>query len=112
MTNPGTAKATLQITTPSDREIAMTRVFDAPRRLVFDAFTKPELVKQWLLGPPGWTMPVCEITCEWEASIATCGGVRVTEKKWEWAASTGRSCCKSGSSAPSCSTRPGTQVSR
>src|SRR5882762_8495431 len=61
MTNPGTAKSTLQITTPSDREIVMTRVFDAPRRLVFDAFTKPELVKQWLLGPPGWTMPVCEI---------------------------------------------------
>jgi uncharacterized protein YndB with AHSA1/START domain len=51
----------LIITTPSDREIAMTRVFAAPRRLVFDAFTKPELVKQWLLGPPGWTMPVCEI---------------------------------------------------
>src|SRR5712664_4747460 len=61
MTNPGTSKVKLQITTPSDREIAMTRVFDAPRRLVFDAFTKPELVKQWLLGPPGWTMPVCEI---------------------------------------------------
>jgi len=39
----------------------MTRVFDAPRKLVFDAFTKPELVKQWLLGPPGWSMPVCEI---------------------------------------------------
>ena len=52
---------TLQITTPSEREIAMTRVFDAPRRLVFDAHTKPELVKRWLLGPPGWTMPVCEI---------------------------------------------------
>jgi uncharacterized protein YndB with AHSA1/START domain len=61
MTNPGTSKVKLQITTPSDREIAMTRVFDAPRRLVFDAFTKPALVKQWLLGPPGWTMPVCEI---------------------------------------------------
>ncbi len=61
MTNPGTSKVKFQITTPSDREIAMTRVFDAPRRLVFDAFTKPELVKQWLLGPPGWTMPVCEI---------------------------------------------------
>src|SRR5260370_3077528 len=44
-----------------DREIVMTRVFQAPRRLVFDAFTKPELVKQWLLGPPGWSMPVCEI---------------------------------------------------
>src|SRR5258708_35267539 len=52
---------TLKVTTPSDIEIAMTRVFNAPRRLVFDALTKPELVKQWLLGPPGWTMPVCEI---------------------------------------------------
>jgi uncharacterized protein YndB with AHSA1/START domain len=65
MTNPGTSKgtskATLQVTTPSDREIAMTRVFNAPRHLVFDALTKPELVKQWLFGPPGWTMPVCEI---------------------------------------------------
>lgn len=39
----------------------MTRVFDAPRELVFDALTKPELVKRWLLGPPGWTMPVCNI---------------------------------------------------
>jgi uncharacterized protein YndB with AHSA1/START domain len=39
----------------------MTRVFDAPRRSVFDALTKPELVKRWLLGPPGWSMPVCEI---------------------------------------------------
>jgi uncharacterized protein YndB with AHSA1/START domain len=51
----------LKVTTPADREIAMTRVFDAPRRLVFDAHTKPELVKRWLLGPPGWSMPVCEI---------------------------------------------------
>ena len=51
----------LKVTTPSDREIAMTRVFDAPRTLVFDAHTKPELVKQWLLGPPGWSMPVCEM---------------------------------------------------
>ena len=47
--------------TPSDREIMMTRVFDAPRELVFDALTKPELVKRWLLGPDGWSMPVCEI---------------------------------------------------
>lgn len=52
---------TLQVTTPSDREILMTRALDAPRELVWDAFTKPELVKRWLLGPPGWTMPVCEI---------------------------------------------------
>ena len=39
----------------------MTRVFDAPRRLVFDALTRPELLKRWLLGPPGWEMVVCEL---------------------------------------------------
>jgi uncharacterized protein YndB with AHSA1/START domain len=39
----------------------MTRVFNAPRHVVFGAITKPHLVKQWLLGPPGWTMPICEI---------------------------------------------------
>jgi uncharacterized protein YndB with AHSA1/START domain len=50
-----------KVSTPSDREIEVVRDFDAPRRLVFDAFTKPELVRQWLLGPDGWTMPVCEI---------------------------------------------------
>jgi uncharacterized protein YndB with AHSA1/START domain len=53
--------ATFQITAQGDREIVVTRVFDAPRRLVFDAYTKPELVKRWLLGPDGWSMPVCEI---------------------------------------------------
>jgi len=56
-----TTAGTLRLTTPSDREIAMTRVFHAPRPLVFDAHTKPELVRRWLLGPPGWSMPVCEI---------------------------------------------------
>jgi len=50
-----------KLSTPSDREIEVTRNFNAPRQLVFDAFTKPELVSRWLLGPPGWTMPVCEI---------------------------------------------------
>ena len=54
-------KNTLKIATPSDREIVMTRDFDAPRALVFEALTKPELVKRWLLGPDGWSMPVCEI---------------------------------------------------
>ena len=48
-------------TTPSDREVAMTRVFDAPRELVFEAWTSPEHVPQWLTGPEGWSMPVCEI---------------------------------------------------
>lgn len=51
----------LKVTTPSDREIAMTRVFDAPRRLVYDAHTKPELVKQWLGVFGGWSLDVCEI---------------------------------------------------
>ena len=57
MNNPGN----LKLTTRGDREIVITRAFDAPRKLVFDAFTKPALVKQWLLGPDGWSMPVCEI---------------------------------------------------
>jgi uncharacterized protein YndB with AHSA1/START domain len=57
MINPGG----LIVTTPTDREIVMTRIFNAPRKLVFDAWTKPELIKRWLLEPPGWTMPVCEI---------------------------------------------------
>ena len=48
-------------TTPSDREIVATRVFDAPRKLVWEAHTKPEHVSNWMLGPEGWTMPVCEI---------------------------------------------------
>ncbi len=52
---------TLKITTRGDREIVMTRTLDAPRALVFDAFSKPDLVRQWLLGPEGWSMPVCEI---------------------------------------------------
>lgn len=51
----------LEVTTPSDREIAMTRVFDAPRRLVYDAVTKPELVRRWLGVFGGHTMEVCEI---------------------------------------------------
>jgi uncharacterized protein YndB with AHSA1/START domain len=51
-----------KVTTPSDQEIRMTRLFDAPRQLVFEAMTKPEHVKQWwgLLGE-GHSVPVCEI---------------------------------------------------
>jgi uncharacterized protein YndB with AHSA1/START domain len=51
----------LSVRKPSDREVEITRVFDAPKELVFDAFTKPDLIKRWLLGPPGWTMPVCRV---------------------------------------------------
>ena len=55
------SKHELELTTPGDREIVMKRVFDAPRARVFDAFTKPELIKRWLLGPDGWSMPICEV---------------------------------------------------
>ncbi len=51
----------LKVTTPADREIVMTRVFDAPRRLVWDAYTSPKHLPHWMLGPEGWTMPVCEV---------------------------------------------------
>jgi uncharacterized protein YndB with AHSA1/START domain len=52
---------TLAIAARGDREIAMTRRFDAPRRMVFEAFTKPELMKRWMTGPSGTTLPICEI---------------------------------------------------
>jgi uncharacterized protein YndB with AHSA1/START domain len=51
---------TLKVTTPSDREVMLTRVFDAPRQMVFDAFTKPELIKRWF-GPRGWSLSQCEV---------------------------------------------------
>jgi uncharacterized protein YndB with AHSA1/START domain len=52
---------TTTFTTPSDREVVMARVFDAPRELVWEAHTDPTHVRQWMLGPEGWSMPVCEI---------------------------------------------------
>lgn len=60
MTTTNKVNATT-FTTPSDREAVMTRVVDAPRRLVWAAWTNPEHVPNWMLGPEGWTMPVCEI---------------------------------------------------
>jgi uncharacterized protein YndB with AHSA1/START domain len=51
----------LQVSTPSDRELAMTRVFDAPRSMVFDAWTKPELLRRWLGVFGSWTFAVCEV---------------------------------------------------
>lgn len=44
-----------------DREIRGTREFDAPRDLVWEAFTRPDLIRRWLLGPDGWVMTVCEV---------------------------------------------------
>jgi uncharacterized protein YndB with AHSA1/START domain len=60
MTQPAPAKHELQVTT-GDCEIVMTRAFDAPRAAVFDAFTRPELIRRWQLGPDGWSMPVCDV---------------------------------------------------
>ena len=51
---------TLEVTTPTEREIVLTRLFDAPRNLVFDAMTKPELLRRWF-GPRGWSLVVCEV---------------------------------------------------
>ena len=54
-------RGTLNVATPTDREIVMTRAFNAPRGLVWDAYTSPNLLPRWMLGPDGWTMPVCEV---------------------------------------------------
>ena len=52
--------AKLNVTTPSEREIVMTRLFNAPREIVYDCYTKPELLKRWMHGPDGWSLVVCE----------------------------------------------------
>jgi uncharacterized protein YndB with AHSA1/START domain len=49
------------VTLPNDREVVVVREFDASRERVFDAITTPRLVRRWMLGPPGWEMPVCEM---------------------------------------------------
>jgi uncharacterized protein YndB with AHSA1/START domain len=56
-----TTGGNLQVTARSDREIVITREFNAPRRMVFDAMTKPELLKRWLGVFGGWELAVCEI---------------------------------------------------
>jgi uncharacterized protein YndB with AHSA1/START domain len=63
MTAKPTSATTLSIdiTTPSDRELSWARRFRAPIARVFEALTTPALVQRWLLGPDGWEMPVCEI---------------------------------------------------
>lgn len=61
----------------SATEIEVSRRFAAPRDLVFRAFTEPELMQRWLLGPPGWTMPVCEM------DLRVGGAYR-----WEWQSET------------------------
>lgn len=53
---------TFTVSMPSDREIRLTRLFDAPRRLVFEAMSKPEHIKRWWGGlGEGYSVPVCEV---------------------------------------------------
>jgi uncharacterized protein YndB with AHSA1/START domain len=49
----------LQLKTEGDRHVVVTRRFGAAPGMVYRAHTEPDLIQRWLLGPPGWTMPVC-----------------------------------------------------
>jgi uncharacterized protein YndB with AHSA1/START domain len=69
----------LEVTTPSDLEIVMTRVFNAPRQLVWNAMTKPELIRRWLYAPEGWKMTVCEGEAKVGASF-----------RWAWSGPDGK----------------------
>ena len=70
----------LTLTTDGDTHIVVTRHFTAPTAVVYRAHTEPELLQKWLLGPEGWTMPVC--VCEpWP------GG----KMRYEWANEKGHS---------------------
>jgi uncharacterized protein YndB with AHSA1/START domain len=51
---------TLAVSLPSDCEIALTRIFKAPRQLVYDAFSKPEILKRWF-GPRGCSLVACDV---------------------------------------------------
>jgi len=66
---------TAEVTLPNSREVRVVRSFDAPRDLVYRAYTTPALMQRWCLGPPGWTMPVCEMD-------VTVGG----DYRWRWRA--------------------------
>lgn len=51
----------LTVEARGERDVVFTREFNAPRTLVFEAHSKPEHIRRWLLGPAGWTMPACEV---------------------------------------------------
>jgi uncharacterized protein YndB with AHSA1/START domain len=51
----------VNVSAEGESSILITRTFDAPPELVFDAHTECKLIKRWLLGPDGWSMPVCEV---------------------------------------------------
>lgn len=49
------------LSTPAETQVEVVRSFDAPVALVWKMFTEAELISRWILGPPGWSMPVCEM---------------------------------------------------
>jgi uncharacterized protein YndB with AHSA1/START domain len=49
----------LTLKTEGDTHVIVTRRFNAPSEAVYRAHTDPKLIQKWLLGPEGWTMPVC-----------------------------------------------------
>jgi len=62
-----------EVSTPSDREVQVKRSFAAPAKLVWQAYSEPALMRRWLGGQPGWSMPVCEMA------------IRVGGKyRWRW----------------------------
>lgn len=66
-------KSTFKVSMPSDLEIVVEREFNAPRKLVWEAMTKPDLIRRWLYAPDGWQMTVCE------------GGMNVGDQfRWSW----------------------------
>lgn len=69
----------LTITAQGERELVITRMFDAPRHLVFEAHTVPALMKRWFTGPDGWALETCEI------DLRTGGALR-----YEWRHEDGR----------------------
>jgi uncharacterized protein YndB with AHSA1/START domain len=62
-----------QVTLPSDSEVKVVRSFRAPRTIVYRAYTEPQLLQRWLLGPPGWSLPVCEMDVRVGGSF-----------RWQW----------------------------
>lgn len=61
MTRPAVAPRPLTLEPSGETDVVILRRFDAPRDLVFEAFTDEELIPKWMLGPEGWTMPLCEV---------------------------------------------------
>lgn len=78
----------LNIYPRGDFEIVMTRDFDAPRQLVWDAWTKPELVRRWLRGPEGWSLTRCDIDLRvggaYRFEITRTGADKAAANAFEW----------------------------